>query len=111
MLAAAATQLEAEAKTAGTNTKVIHRSVDIVDVAQVDAFWKELATQNIVVDVWVANAAKFTEPKPLLELGVEEVWPQVEINAKSALYFAERFYAQPGDKQKVNMPFPIRIAQ
>jgi hypothetical protein len=104
VLATAASQLEVEAKSAGTNTKIVHRTVDIVNLAQVDAFWKELAAQNITVDVWVANAAKFTQPKPLLELGAEEVWSQVEVNAKSPLYFAERFYAQPGEKQKVTCP-------
>lgn len=110
VLAAATAQLETEAKTAGTSTKIVHRAVDIVDAAQVDAFWKELAAQNIIVDVWVANAAKFTEPKPLLEPGVEEVWSQVEVNAKSPLsYVAERFSAQPGDKQNVSMPSPSAL--
>lgn len=104
VLATAASQLEAEAKSTGTNTKIVHRTVDILNLAQVDAFWKELAAQNVIIDVWVANAAKFTQPKPLLELGVDEVWSQVEVNAKSPLYFAERFYAQPGDKQKVICP-------
>ncbi|KAK5054574.1 hypothetical protein LTR84_001465 [Exophiala bonariae] len=100
VLAAAASQLEADAKNAGSPTKIVQRAVDIVDVAQVDKFWKDLAAENIVVDVWVANAAKGSDPKPLLTLGADEVWSQVEVNAKSALYFAERFYAQPGDERK-----------
>jgi hypothetical protein len=54
--------------------------------------------------VYVANAAKFTEPQPMFELGVEEVWSQVETNVKSPLYFAEKFWKQPGtgEKQKVS---------
>lgn len=109
ILATAASQLEAEAKTADSPTKIVHRVVDIVDLAQVDKFWKDLAAENIVVDVWVANAAKGSDPKSLLALGADEVWSQVEVNAKSALYFAERFYAQPGDERKVTMVFPIQL--
>lgn len=105
VLAEAAIKLENEAKTIGTNTKIISHTCDIVDLAQVDAFWKELADKGITVDVFVANAAKFTETKPILELGFDEVWSQVEANAKSPLYFAQKLYAQPGDKQRVRV-FP-----
>lgn len=100
-LASAVTLLEEEAKTVGTKTKIISRSLDIVDIPKVQAFWKDLADQGITVDVFFANAAKFTEPKPILELGADEVWSQIEANAKSPLYFVEKFYAQPSEKQKV----------
>ncbi|KAK9333506.1 hypothetical protein V1520DRAFT_142870 [Lipomyces starkeyi] len=100
VLASAGSLLEQEAKTAGTNTKIVTRPCDVVNLGQVDELWKDLATQGITVDVFVANAAKFTEPKPILELGADEVWSQFEVNAKSPLYFTEKFYSQPGDKQK-----------
>lgn len=112
VLATAASELEAEAKAAaassssGVPTKIVHRVVDLVDLAQVDKFWTDLAAENVVVDVWVANAAKFSEAKPLLALGAAEVWSQLEVNAKAPLYFAERFYAQPGDARKVSEPRP-----
>jgi hypothetical protein len=41
----------------------------------------------------------------LLELGADEVWSQMEVNAKSPLYFVEKFYKQGGEKQKASFPF------
>jgi short-subunit dehydrogenase len=69
-------------------------------------FWKDLAAQGITVDVFIANAAKFTEPKPILDLGADEVWSQMEVNVKSPLYFVEKFNAQQGDKPKVGLLLP-----
>jgi NAD(P)-dependent dehydrogenase (short-subunit alcohol dehydrogenase family) len=89
---------------AGTGTKIIIQTCDVTNTADVDALWQSIAEEGIVVDVYVANAAKFTEPKSMLELGTEEVWNQVETNVKSPLYFAEKFHTQPGsntDKRKV----------
>jgi NAD(P)-dependent dehydrogenase (short-subunit alcohol dehydrogenase family) len=103
VLATSAALLEQEAKATGTNTKIIARPCDVVNLAEVETFWKELAAQGITVDVYTANAAKFTEPKPILELGADEVWSQMEVNVKSPLYFVEKFYAQPGEKQKVSL--------
>lgn len=101
VLAASASKLEQEATKVGTSTNIITHALDGTDLAGVDAFWRDLATKGIIVDVYVANAAKFTEPKPILELGADEVWSQIETNVKSPLYFVEKFYAQPGEKQKV----------
>jgi NAD(P)-dependent dehydrogenase (short-subunit alcohol dehydrogenase family) len=98
----AVSKLEQESKAAGTNTKIIGRNFDVSNLAEIEAFWKDLAAQGITVDVYVANAAKFTVPKPILELGADEVWSQIEVNAKSPLYFVEKFYAQAGEKQKVS---------
>jgi len=105
VLATSAADLEKEAKAAGTDTKIIARVCDVVDLRQVEEFWKALKDEGISVDVFIANVAKFTEPKPLLELGADEVWSQMEVNAKSPLYFVEKFYKQGGDKQKVRL-FP-----
>lgn len=101
VLEKARTQLEDYAKNAGTNTVIIAKPCDIVNAAEVDTLWEELAAQNILVDVYVANAAKFTEPTPLMELGLQEVWSQVETNVKSPLHFVEKFYQQGKEKQKV----------
>ncbi|KAJ4369599.1 hypothetical protein N0V83_005361 [Neocucurbitaria cava] len=100
VLESARSQLEEVSKAAGTDAKIIARACDVVNLADVDALWKNLADQGIVVDVYVANAAKFTEPKALLQLGAEEVWSQVETNVKAPLVFAEKFYAQPGGKKQ-----------
>jgi NAD(P)-dependent dehydrogenase (short-subunit alcohol dehydrogenase family) len=103
VLATSAARLEEEAKATGTKTKVIARTCDVVNLAEVETFWQELATKGITVDVYIANAAKFTEPRPILELGADEAWSQMEVNVKSPLYFVDKFYAQPGGKQKVNL--------
>ncbi|KAF2096851.1 putative short-chain dehydrogenase [Rhizodiscina lignyota] len=100
VLATAASSLEQEAKAARTNTKIITRTCDVVEQTEVEALWKDLAAQAVTVDVLVANAAKVTEAEPLLELGADEVWSQVETNAKGPLYFIEKFYSQKGEKQK-----------
>jgi NAD(P)-dependent dehydrogenase (short-subunit alcohol dehydrogenase family) len=106
VLATSVARLEQEAKATGTNTKIISRTCDVVNLAEVEAFWKDLAAQGIIVDVFVSNAAKFTEPKPILELGADEVWSQMEANVKAPLYFVEKFHAQPGGKQKVtSLPY------
>ncbi|EXJ92365.1 hypothetical protein A1O3_00915 [Capronia epimyces CBS 606.96] len=100
VLADAASRLEEEAKTVGSGTKIVTYPCDVVNTAEVDAVWKEIAAQGITVDVYVANVAKTTEPKPMLELGTDEVWSQVETNVKAPLYLAEKFYAQPGESRK-----------
>ena len=97
--------LEKQAKAADTNTKIIARACDITDQTQVDALWKELNdTLGIVIDVFVANAAKPPQPKGILEAGIDDIWSQVEVNAKAPLYLTEKFNSQPGDKQKVGGP-------
>lgn len=102
VLATTRSRLEEEAKTSGTNTKIIARACDLVDLAAVEEFWKDLAAQGITVDVLVANAVKFTKPKPIFELGADEVWSQFEVNVKAPLYFTEKFYSQPSEKQKAS---------
>lgn len=103
VLATACSDLEQETKASGSHTKIITRSLDILNLADVAAFWKDLVNQGITVDVLVSNAAKFTEPSPILELGADEVWSQVEVNAKAPLYFTEKFYSQANDKPKVSI--------
>ncbi|KAF2126489.1 NAD(P)-binding protein [Dothidotthia symphoricarpi CBS 119687] len=100
VLDAARSRLEQEANLVGGGTKIVAITCDVVNQTEVDALWKELDEQGIAVDVYIANAAKFTEVKPILELGAEEVWSQVETNMKSPLYFTERFYKQASGKQK-----------
>jgi len=105
-LATAVTSLEVEAKKAGTGTKIISKSLDVSDISAVKKFWEDLEKDEISVDVYIANAAKFTEPKPILELGADEVWSQMETNAKSPLYFVEKFYAQKGETEGKSYTYP-----
>ena len=103
VLETAASLLEAEAKAAGTKTKIAARSCDLVKNEDIEAFWNDLTAQNITVDILVHSAAKFTEPKPMLELGADEIWSQTEANAKTPLYLTEKFCAQKTDKQRVSI--------
>ena len=105
VLETAASRLEAEAKAAGTKTKITTRACDLVKQEDIEALWNDFADQNMIVDVLVNNAAKFTETKPLLEIGADEVWSQIEANVKAPLYFTEKFCAQKSDKQRVSAPF------
>jgi NAD(P)-dependent dehydrogenase (short-subunit alcohol dehydrogenase family) len=102
VLNAAAAKLEQLAMTSGTGTKIITRTCDITKPDEVNAFWEHLQEEGITVDVFVSNVAKFTEPKPLLELGADEVWSQFEVNVKSAMHFTDRSVAQSTDRKKVS---------
>jgi NADP-dependent 3-hydroxy acid dehydrogenase YdfG len=103
VLEKAALDLQQVAKAAGTTTKIITRSCDIVDIAQVNALWEYLASQAITVDVLVANVGTSTEAKSMFELGADEVWSKFEVNVKGSIYFTEKFNAQPSDKKKVHL--------
>ncbi len=98
----AAAELEKNAKDAHSPTKFIARSCDVTRSPEVTALWTDLASEGIKVDVLVLNAAKFTAPQTLFELGIEEVWSQFEANVKGPLHLAEQFYKQPGESQKVS---------
>lgn len=101
ILEEAAAKLEEEAKKANTNTKIIKQACDMTNPNETRAFWDSLTAKGVTVDVLVANVAKFSDPKPIFELGSDEVWSQFEVNVKSHLYFTEQFYSQPNGKKKV----------
>ncbi|CAM1511925.1 Fc.00g094380.m01.CDS01 [Cosmosporella sp. VM-42] len=94
VLKATAAELEEQAKGAGSPTNFIFQACDVAKTVEVNALWDNLASNGIAVDVLVLNAAKFTEPKPLFELGIDEVWSQFETNVKGPMHFSERFYKQ-----------------
>lgn len=98
----AAAKLEEEAKKSNTNTKIIKQACDVTNFNETRAFWDSLTAKGITVDVLIANVAKGTEPKPIFELGSDEVWSQLEVNVKSHLYFTEQFYSQTNEKKKVS---------
>jgi len=98
----AAAELEKDAKDTHSPTKFIARSCDVTKSLEVTALWTDLAAQGIKVDVLVLNAAKFSGPQTLFELGIEEVWSQFEANVKGPLHLAEQFHKQPGESQKVS---------
>jgi NAD(P)-dependent dehydrogenase (short-subunit alcohol dehydrogenase family) len=101
VLETARTKLEDEAKSKGTDTKIIARPCDIAKDSDVDALWQFFSDQKLIIDVYVANAAAFCEPKPMMEMGADAVWSMFETNVKSPLYFTEKFCKQPDEKQKV----------
>lgn len=94
------------AKAEGLKTDVIARACDLTISSQVAELWGTLASEGVVVDVLISNAASFPEPKPLLDLGAEQTWAHVETNAKAPLFFAEKFVQQLGEKKGVSYLFP-----
>lgn len=109
VLEEAAAKLRKEAEAAGSHTKIIVRQLDVADLAAVQKFWEDLAAEGITVDVFVNNAVRFSEPKPLLALGFEELQAQFDVNVKSAIYFTEQFVKQPGEKQRVCSHIPSML--
>ncbi|KAF2813915.1 NAD(P)-binding protein [Mytilinidion resinicola] len=103
VLKAAGAELEREATAVKSPTKIIVRSCDMTKSSEVNALWDDLKAQGTTVNVLVLNAAKFSETKPLFELGIEEVWSQMEANVKGPLQFAERFYKQDDKSEKVSI--------
>jgi NAD(P)-dependent dehydrogenase (short-subunit alcohol dehydrogenase family) len=101
VLQKAVAELEKDAAAAKSPAKIIARQCDVTKHSDVTAVWDSLKTQSITVDVLVLNSAKFSEPLRLFELGIEDVWSQFEANVKGPLHFAERFYHQQGQAQKV----------
>jgi NAD(P)-dependent dehydrogenase (short-subunit alcohol dehydrogenase family) len=95
VLQAAQSRLCAAAQAAGTNTKIITRQCDVSKEAEIDTLWKWFDGERIVVDVYVANAAAFSEPVGMLDLGVKKVWEMMETNSKGPMEMAERFVKQP----------------
>ncbi|KAH6653790.1 putative short-chain dehydrogenase [Truncatella angustata] len=100
VLREAAAELEKYAREAEKSTKIITRSCNVASTSETSTLWDEFASAGITVDVLVSNAAKFTEPNTMFELGIDEIWTQFETNVKGPMFFAERFYKQPGDDQR-----------
>lgn len=101
VLEAAEAELTQKAQTAQVPGKVIARQCDVTNKTETSALWDGLAEQGLVVDVLVLNAAKFAEPKLLLETGSDEIWSQIEANLYGPLLLTERFMKQ-NDGKKVS---------
>ncbi|KAI3390493.1 hypothetical protein diail_9505 [Diaporthe ilicicola] len=100
VLANAAKAIEEVARQAEKATEVIHQTLDVTDKAGIAALWAGLKDKAIDVDVLVLNAAKFSQLKPLFELGSDEVWSMFEANVHGPLMMSEAFVRQGGDSRK-----------
>jgi NAD(P)-dependent dehydrogenase (short-subunit alcohol dehydrogenase family) len=101
VLDTARAELENEARSTGTGTKIVTRTCDVANMSEVNNLWQYFSDEGILVDVYVANAAVFEDPSTMMDLGADRVWEMMEINAKSCVYFSEKLYRQPGDRPKV----------
>lgn len=95
-------RLEAEARTAGTNTKISGYSSDVSSLEASEKLWAELKEDGIVVDVLVLNAVALGPGGALVEANLEVVWKAYEVNVRSLLDHTQRFYNQEGKRQKVS---------
>ena len=93
-------QAKKELDEANSSTTVHAHTLDVSDIAQINAFWDKMQKPGVVVDTLVSNAARPPQPQPVLE-DPDEIWKQIETNAKGPLYMLKRFCSQPGDGQKV----------
>ncbi|TVY74011.1 putative galactose dehydrogenase GalD [Fusarium oxysporum f. sp. cubense] len=96
----ASLSLQDEVSRSGSGTHIIVQACDLSDAEMVDALWDDLKDKGVTVDVLVLNAAKFTDTKPLLDLGAEEIWSQFEANVKGPIYMTDRFDKQNDGSQK-----------
>jgi NADP-dependent 3-hydroxy acid dehydrogenase YdfG len=101
VLKTAKDQLEEKIGEINSPSAVIAAAVDITDRKQVDELWEDLRELGVVVDVLVSNAAKPPQPKKILE-DIDDIWAQVETNAKAPLYMIKHLTSQPGNGQKVS---------
>ncbi|KAK0719058.1 hypothetical protein B0T21DRAFT_351819 [Apiosordaria backusii] len=93
-------RLEAEARAAGTDTKISGYSSDVADQQASENLWAGLKENGIVVDVLVLNAMALGPTGPLVDADLESVWKAYEVNTRSLLDHTQRFYKQEGGKQK-----------
>jgi NAD(P)-dependent dehydrogenase (short-subunit alcohol dehydrogenase family) len=95
VLTSACTELKKQTSQSGKRTAVVGRVCDVINRTAVEALWSGF--RDIIVDALVLNSAKFTKPKPLFDLGIEDLWAEFEANVRGPFDFAERFYKQSRD--------------
>ncbi|KAI1407166.1 NAD(P)-binding protein [Hypoxylon sp. FL1857] len=82
----------------------IGKSLDVADLPSTNQLWADLLQQNITVNVLVLNASSSSHCQPILEAGVDKIWRDFIVNARTLLAFTEKFYKQaPGQKFLVNV--------
>lgn len=102
VLQATAAELAQKAQANGSPSNVHAFQADVSDKSGIAGLFEELASQRILIDVLVLNAAKFSAAKPLLETGVDEIWTEVEANFRGPMYLTEQFTKQNPGKPKVS---------
>jgi NAD(P)-dependent dehydrogenase (short-subunit alcohol dehydrogenase family) len=100
VLESAISKLKQDADAAGT--KLIARTCDMGDVDDVKKLWDNLRSEDITLDVFVNNAASFSDETSLMDLGPEKVWSHFDTNVKGPLFFTDQFCKQSTAGQKVS---------
>lgn len=100
VIADSVSQLKAEAD--GSKTTVSGFASDMADLQDSEKLWDGFKSAGIAIDVLVLNAASAGEVKPILQAGLDSTWRVFEINVRGLLDYAQRFYRQGGDQQKVS---------
>lgn len=100
-LETAVSELEQKASLVGSKTKIIAKTCDMADVNAITAFWQKLKEAGVSVDVYINNAASFSDETTLLDLGAEQVWYSLDVNARGPLFFTDEFCKQSAGNQKV----------
>ncbi|KAL7918793.1 hypothetical protein ACQKWADRAFT_330377 [Trichoderma austrokoningii] len=106
----AAEKLSKEADGFGSSTVVEGKVCDIASLESAAAFWNNLQSNGVYVDVLVLNAAAGGRAVPILTSGLRNVWADYETNVRSALDFAERFYKQPTEQGASSRKFLVNLS-
>ncbi|KAK3985283.1 NAD(P)-binding protein [Cladorrhinum sp. PSN332] len=83
-----------------TETVIEGRLCDIGNLGETEKLWNKFKADGISIDVLVMNAAIIGEQAPILEAGFEKTWKAFEVNVRTPLDFAARFYKQAEGRQK-----------
>lgn len=90
----------AEAETGANKVEVVAKSIDVTDRAAVRQLWAGLKQEGIEVDVLVQNATQPEALQPLLGMGADAVWAQMEANVYGPLLMAELLSKQEGGRRR-----------
>lgn len=87
-------------------TEVVGKKFDATKMEEIDAFWKKLADEGVVVDVLVLNAVGEMAMGGLCEEGgrtTMEIWEKLEANLRAPMRHTEIYMKQGKDRQKVSL--------
>ncbi|KAK3949566.1 hypothetical protein QBC32DRAFT_219421 [Pseudoneurospora amorphoporcata] len=97
--------LRQHAKEIGNHqTKVVGNKLDATKMEEIDAFWKKLGEEGVVVDVLILNAVGDMATGGLCEEGgrtTMEIWSKLEANLRAPMRHTELYMKQgKDDRQK-----------
>lgn len=94
VLQSAAERLKNACTTINPSLQVHIHTVDVTNGESITCLWSWLAEEKIIIDTLILNAGRQPPVKPILELGVQEVWECYKVNVYGHMNFTKHFYQQ-----------------